>query len=1148
MRFRAFVLSTAVAGLAGLASRTAGAQSGGETVTLIPPTPSLDAAITAPTLALPPPPDLSSLAGRPIVAVQIVVEEKRWGEESIATPSSLARGAPLTPSAARRAMTEILASGRFARASIAAEAEGDGVRVTVRLVPRRLVAEVRVDFHGAPIDPDEALREMDLEDGSEIVADELKGAELRIQHDLAVHGYPSATAHVTTRATDDPARVLVFVDVSPGPPRVIDDRRFYLSGASADQVGRTEALYGIGAHDRADERAIDHADTALEQALRSRGYPRAEVTHDLARVDRAGQAPRIELRVRIDTGALVVPRFEGNAHYDADVLTSVLALDTDTNRSPSHLADKIRTFYQKRGFLDAEVRIETRTADATHTAAAVQLIVFQVTEGVRVRVAARTYPCLKLDAIRALSSGGPRSPDDIGNEIDSFLDEDLPGADLLVSPDPRGLAATVGGGGGGSGQVATGALPVPIDLRPSETYVAETYDRAAEHVRELYRNEGFLHAEVGPVQVLRARCDPRSPGRCVAMPLPPVPTDVCAYDRAGLPAPIDPLDSSFTCRPDSTRGVTCAPEVQIYIPVRLGPRTRIWDVAFTGLKSASEREVADAAQLALGDAASTTKVEDARRRIADWYKELGYYYVDVKASIEASTDTTRARIRFDVTEGDRVIVRSILINGLRRTHDGVVRRRVALEVGQPFRTSDARKTQQRIDTLGVFSNTNVGISDAYVPEARKDVIIDVVERDSQYFEARPGFATGEGVRGVLEYGHRNLLGDAWALTLHLEASYLPDFLILDEGVRQNYTQLSTASRIATRDTVTLSWPEVGLGPTFRAQLDGVLVNDLERDFTLEKGAVVGTLYWRPGRELQIGIGPEYEHNFVFLFNGGSIATYLSNNQGNQALNALLRVPDGESNVVGGKLTVTWDGRDNAVNPHRGAYVAASVEQVNSYPVARRTGRFDPYSDISSQPPQYYAQFFRLTQTFAGYLPIAPNVTFASELRLGEVFTLSCRGLGHVPAPPYCTYEDRLFFMGGFDSMRGWQQDSFIPQDYVDQIAAGKLQCTNNQTQCPGVIVRGGNLMVNPRFELRFPIWMPIEGAIFTDIGNLWYDPTQLFKESRRALWNDLKPRADVGLGIRVDTPVGPIVFDYGFNVTPKSYEDFGAFHFAIGVY
>jgi outer membrane protein assembly factor BamA len=174
--------------------------------------------------------------------------------------------------------------------------------------------------------------------------------------------------------------------------------------------------------------------------------------------------------------------------------------------------------------------------------------------------------------------------------------------------------------------------------------------------------------------------------------------------------------------------------------------------------------------------------------------------------------------------------------------------------------------------------------------------------------------------------------------------------------------------------------------------------------------------------------------------------------------------------------------------------------------------------------------------------VSKTVTFAAELRLGENVTPWCAerpGPG-TPAHWACTYPDRQFFMGGFESMRGWLQDSFIPQDYVDQIRTGALACVQNQSSC-SVPLRGGNLMVNPRFELRFPIRLPFEGALFSDFGNLWLDPSY-------PLNHPLTLRADVGAGVRVDTPVGPLVFDYGINVTRHSYEDPGAFHFAIGLF
>jgi outer membrane protein assembly factor BamA len=536
---------------------------------------------------------------------------------------------------------------------------------------------------------------------------------------------------------------------------------------------------------------------------------------------------------------------------------------------------------------------------------------------------------------------------------------------------------------------------------------------------------------------------------------------------------------------------------------------------------------------------STTKLDDARRRIVDWYKELGYAYVDVKYALEPSLDNTRARVRFDVVEGDQVIVSDILVHGLVDTNEDVVRRRIALSVGQPYRTSDIRKTQERLATLGVFASIQVALAEPFVPAPRKTVVVDVVEQVAQYVELRPGFSTGEGIRGTAEYGHRNLFGYAWSVIFHVQASYLPDFLILDPQVAANYGPLSTAQRIATRDTITLGWPEMGLGPTVRAQTDGVYVRDLERDFTLDKAALVGTMIWRPMREVQLSGGPDYENNLVHLFQASSIASYLEQpaNQGTQ-LGRLLRVPDGESNVVAEKITATWDRRDAPFNAHRGTYLAAGVEQVNSYPVP--TGGVNPEQ-------QFQSHFLRLTQTVAAYLPITKTISFAAELRLGEIInTSACQALqstlpNGTPLAPqtYCTYPDRQFYMGGFDSMRGWLQDAFIPQELVNQIDAGKLPCTS-QSNCQ-VPLRGGNFMVNPRFELRFPVRAPLDAALFTDIGNLWSDPADVFVPN-------FVLRADVGLGFRLQTPVGPLVFDYGFNVTRKSYEDLGAFHFAIGLF
>ena len=60
-------------------------------------------------------------------------------------------------------------------------------------------------------------------------------------------------------------------------------------------------------------------------------------------------------------------------------------------------------------------------------------------------------------------------------------------------------------------------------------------------------------------------------------------------------------------------------------------------------------------------------------------------------------------------------------------------------------------------------------------------------------------------------------------------------------------------------------------------------------------------------------------------------------------------------------------------------------------------------------------------------------------------------------------------------------------------------------------------------------------------GNLWQNATYPFEHG-------ITVRAAAGSGIRIQTPVGPLALDYGFNLTKKSYEDIGALNFAIGLF
>lgn len=1098
--------------------------------------------------------DLTPFLNMPVAGVEAVMssdDARLWPDVKLPTVGTLRPGDPFTAQAARDAVEEVLGGGDFADARAEVKDEGGAVKVTIHVVPRKVIDGVRIDLHGAPLDGDEILRDLDLTTDGEVVANDLPKLNARLEAILQRRGFPAPSVAITTRPVkNDSHRVIVDVSVTAGAPRKIERRVIYALEATREEREDAERSYAMKNGARADEVQLAAADNALETRIRSRGHHKANVSHDLVL-----HRGIVVLRVRADFGTRYETRYEGNDHFDRGTLDGVLDLEAETDRTPSHLIQKIVEFYVKHGFLDAEVTIETR--EGTTGQASLRrpsYLVFHVREGERVQVAARSYPCFREADVRQLKEGGPPSARAIGQEIDSYLEEELPGNDLFAPPKPALLDDII------SRSLQTrGARPAPLDLEPHNTYVPETYERAVGHVQELYRSEGFLSAQVGPVQVVRRRCSPRSPpGECTPMPVPSQPltdgrvsasADVCTYDTIGLPLPVPQLEQGATCVPDSAHGIECEPRVWLRVPVKLGPRSQLWDVAFAGVDAIAPSKLATAADVKLGQYVSTIQLEEARKRVGEAYKEEGYAFADVKYSLEQSPDHTRTRVRFGVSESEKVIVRNIVIRGNVFTRDSAIRKRIALEEGQPYRASLVRATEERIATLGAFSSVTVSLENPYVPQRIKTVVITVAERPRQYTEISPGFSTGEGIRVRTEYGHTNLWGNAVQLTLRLQLAFIPTPLIIDDVARDNYRHLNPVARLGFRATAGLVFPEVGLGPLVRVGLDAIAVHDLQRDFFLTKMAVIPNVNYRPLSAVQLTFFQSFEFNNSRIFRSGSTQEYLvSLLQQNVNITDLVRqllVPDGETYAFSQRVLATWDRRDNAFNASRGTYVVTGIEHVDAFPTdvnleqARNRGL--------TQPPE--SHFFKLTQTFGGYIPLPKGLRIAALTRLGVNLQIT---------PTSQTYPDRLFFMGGVDTMRGWTLNSFIPQDNVDRIFASKnLPDTvpdptpdNPNATKPNVNkftaatqpIRGGNLMANERIELRIPVRGPFETVIFSDIGNLWIDPKYPFEKGVFPM------RVAVGSGVRVQTPVGPLAVDYGFNVTRQSYEDIGAINFAIGLF
>jgi outer membrane protein assembly factor BamA len=124
-------------------------------------------------------------------------------------------------------------------------------------------------------------------------------------------------------------------------------------------------------------------------------------------------------------------------------------------------------------------------------------------------------------------------------------------------------------------------------------------------------------------------------------------------------------------------------------------------------------------------------------------------------------------------------------------------------------------------------------------------------------------------------------------------------------------------------------------------------------------------------------------------------------------------------------------------------------------------------------------------------------------------------------------------------MRGFLQDSLVPEDVAAKILGPEKLAIEN------VAIRGGDVFINPRVELRIPLGGVWESGLFLDTGNVWVEPKN---------FDPFKLRYAAGAGIRVATPIGPLAFDYGINLIRRIWrvdgpaEDRGNFHFSIGLF
>jgi outer membrane protein insertion porin family len=177
-------------------------------------------------------------------------------------------------------------------------------------------------------------------------------------------------------------------------------------------------------------------------------------------------------------------------------------------------------------------------------------------------------------------------------------------------------------------------------------------------------------------------------------------------------------------------------------------------------------------------------------------------------------------------------------------------------------------------------------------------------------------------------------------------------------------------------------------------------------------------------------------------------------------------------------------RDNEFNPAAGGFYSLSVEGV----ATNESTVGNAPTPLAPGDHNFIKYGFDLRRYISLQGPRRKSLTEPKRV-------LAFRLLGGFTSSEIPFSEE--YFLGGADSLRGYVEDRFWGNDL---------------------------LLLNS--ELRIPMGSSLTGVLFTDVGDAW---GTIYQGAGLQQSTDFSAEAAVGVGVRVNTPIGPIRLDYGYG-------------------
>lgn len=531
--------------------------------------------------------------------------------------------------------------------------------------------------------------------------------------------------------------------------------------------------------------------------------------------------------------------------------------------------------------------------------------------------------------------------------------------------------------------------------------------------------------------------------------------------------------------------------VELVVTIREGTQYRVNSVRLEGVNIVPEGEVAGLLKMGNGQLFTPQGMGDDLKAMRDFYGSRGY--VDMTSVPEVYPAGPGAvDVVYRLDEGVQSFLNLVNIQGNTRTKDRVIRRELAVKPGDVFDTTLVDLSKKRLENLNYFERVETQPTDTVVP-GRKDLNVIVEEKRTGSFNFGAGFSTIDSLIGFAELQQSNFDVTNW-----------PNFT----GGGQRFRARAQYGLLRSDFVVSLTEPWF-LGYKLSAGVEAYYrnANFLSDVYAQENAGFALQTRQQVWRALSARTEYRYERVVIYdvddnlydEYYGGE--TVFGGFSGNGQAGPVIK--DAEGTYFKSALTgsLVWDTRDSLFLTRKGELVELTGFIAGGF----LGGTVQDYG-LSLEAAKYFPLPWDLIFLVKGQLAVVDGWGGSQSSGADDDY-----GNG---VPIF----DRLY-LGGANNMRGFNFREVGPVD-VDENPIG------------------GNSLGYITFELTFPIISRVRGAVFTDAGFVNVDPYD---------FGTAGSNVDVGLGLRLDLPIGPIRVDYGIPVVYDTWNGPpGKFNFNIG--